>query len=95
MFIAQAKTADAPVTIKVTDENGDVHYQTLERPKQLKIANHLPGAEGTSGLLTIEQEDNTDLPVTYYNLSGLCLTPTSPGLYIRRQGTKAEKILIK
>jgi hypothetical protein len=32
----------------------------------------------------------------YYNLSGVRIAkPTAPGLYIRRQGTKATKVVVK
>lgn len=94
LFIAQAQTSDAPVTVKVTNEYGVAHYQTIERPKQLKIANHLPGAEG-SGIQPVLSEDyDCDAPVVYYNLNGLQVENPSNGLFIRRQGSKVSKILI-
>ncbi|MGM9853255.1 MAG: choice-of-anchor J domain-containing protein [Muribaculaceae bacterium] len=39
--------------------------------------------------------DSTDAPVEYYNLQGLRITNPEPGLYIRVQGKKASKVLIK
>lgn len=97
MFIAQAKTATAPVTIKVTDEDGGVHYQTLERPKQLKIANHMPGAEGSGFDEIVSTGDIANYPVEYFSINGTKVTGDNltPGLYIRRQGSKTEKIIIK
>lgn len=38
-------------------------------------------------------EDNA--PVEYYNLQGVKIANPGPGLYIRLQGSKAEKILIR
>lgn len=40
--------------------------------------------------------DNNDAPVEYYDLRGIRVeNPTAPGLYIRRQGNSASKILVK
>ena len=46
---------------------------------------------GVDDILT----DDTDAPVEYYNLQGLRVTNPEPGLYIRVQGKKASKVLIK
>jgi hypothetical protein len=42
-------------------------------------------------------EDNTDAPVQYFNLNGIRVNGDNltPGLYIRRQGTKASKVIIR
>lgn len=40
-------------------------------------------------------EDNADAPAEYYNLQGVRVTNPENGLYIRRQGTKVSKVLIK
>ena len=42
---------------------------------------------------TVEIDDNA--PVEYYNLQGVKIANPGPGLYIRLQGSKAEKILIR
>lgn len=42
---------------------------------------------------TIEIDENA--PVEYYNLQGVKIANPGPGLYIRLQGSKAEKILIR
>ena len=41
--------------------------------------------------------DSPALPVTYYTLSGIALpgAPTAPGVYLRRQGTRTTKLLVK
>ena len=36
-----------------------------------------------------------DLPATYYNLQGVRVDNPTPGIYIRRQGDKATKVLIR
>ncbi|MGN1252692.1 MAG: hypothetical protein ACI4US_07505 [Muribaculaceae bacterium] len=46
------------------------------------------------GSVTIDKAD-TDTPVEYYNLQGVKIAEPGPGLYIRRQGSKAQKILIR
>lgn len=52
-----------------------------------------PGS--TSGIDSIVN-DNTDAPVEWYNLQGLPVNPetAAPGLYLRRQGNKTEKIAL-
>jgi hypothetical protein len=52
------------------------------------------GNTTTTGVtdVTIAGDDTAE----YYNLSGVRVAnPTTPGLYIRRQGTKATKVVIK
>ncbi|MDO5395231.1 MAG: hypothetical protein Q4F07_04630, partial [Bacteroidales bacterium] len=41
--------------------------------------------------------DDTDAPVEYYNLQGVRVAAEnlSTGIYIRRQGSKATKVLIR
>ena len=48
---------------------------------------------GKSGIADIEAADNT--PVEYYNLQGVRVENPSAGLYIRRQGNKTTKVIIK
>lgn len=53
----------------------------------------------TSGIddieITYEDDDNSDKPVEYFDLQGRRVSNPAPGIYIRRQGSKAEKILIQ
>lgn len=53
---------------------------------------------GTSGVedITIDSEDN-NAPVEYYTISGIRVPSDNlaPGLYIKRQGKKVEKVIIK
>ncbi|MCF0220158.1 MAG: hypothetical protein HUK14_10285 [Muribaculaceae bacterium] len=52
-------------------------------------------ATGESGITAITSDTDTD--AVYYRISGICVPACylATGLYIRRQCTQAEKILIK
>ncbi len=54
------------------------------------------GKSSPSSVMEVTQED-TEAPVLYYDLRGIRVNPENlvPGIYIRRQGSKATKILIK
>ena len=43
----------------------------------------------------VESADAADAPVEYYNLQGIRVQQPENGLYIRRQGTKVSKIIIR
>ena len=48
-----------------------------------------------SGIAEVEM-NVTDAPVEYYNLQGIRVNGTpAPGLYIRRQGTQTEKVVVR
>lgn len=51
-------------------------------------------AASTSGVAEIADED-ADAPVEFYNLQGVKVSGNEPGLYIRRQGKKATKVIVK
>jgi len=46
-----------------------------------------------SGIESIDADDNA--PVEYYDLRGIRVSGDAPGLYIRRQGNKTTKVLVK
>ncbi len=49
-----------------------------------------------TGVETVVTDHGTDAPVEYYDLSGQRIAaPASTGIYIRRTGTKVEKIAVK
>ncbi|MDE6484084.1 MAG: Omp28-related outer membrane protein [Duncaniella sp.] len=50
--------------------------------------------EGDSGIDTVIADD-TDAPVEYFNLQGIRVNDPSTGLYIRRQGDKVTKVLVR
>ena len=43
----------------------------------------------------VESVDRADAPAEYYNLNGVKVSDPAAGIYIRRQGAKAEKIIIR
>lgn len=43
----------------------------------------------------VQSGDDTDAPVEYYNLQGMRVQQPDHGFYIRRQGTKVSKIIIR
>lgn len=49
---------------------------------------------GMTGVDNVNVE-NADAPVEYYNLSGVKVSNPSNGIFIRRQGGKAEKVVIR
>ena len=48
-----------------------------------------------TGITDIEAEFDPNAPVEYFNLQGIRVDNPENGLYIRRQGNKVEKILVK
>lgn len=48
----------------------------------------------TSAIDDIEA-DNAGMPVEYYNMQGVKVSGNEPGLYIRRQGDKTSKVIVK
>jgi hypothetical protein len=40
-------------------------------------------------------EEESEAPVEYYNLQGVRVANPQSGLYIKRQGSKATKVLVK
>lgn len=50
--------------------------------------------EGNSGVSVIAPADS-DLPVEYYNLQGIRVDNPTSGIYIRRTGSRTEKIIIR
>lgn len=49
----------------------------------------------STGVEDVIVEDNADAPVEYYNLNGQRVENPAAGLYIRRQGNKVTKVLVK
>lgn len=50
-------------------------------------------ASGTTGIEAVANDENA--PVEYYNLQGVRVANPENGLYIKRQGNKAVKVLVK
>ncbi len=54
-----------------------------------------PLFSGESGIADVIANDNTNAPVEYFNLQGVKVENPAAGLYIRRQGNQATKVLVK
>lgn len=66
-------------------EDGSIENSTMVR------AGKIGGQAAVEGV----EMDETDAPVEYFNLQGVRVSNPSNGLYIRRQGSKTEKVIIK
>jgi hypothetical protein len=55
---------------------------------------YLP-SDAESGVSSVVVDDNSNAPVEYFNLQGVRVANPENGLYIRRQGNKATKVLVK
>lgn len=91
MFMAQASSATTTLTIKVTDENGEIHSRIMQRPKTFSIQEYLPEKENAS-VINIEADDEISAP-TYYDLTGMQVQNPSKGIYIMRFGAKTKKVI--
>lgn len=76
------ESAANTLTIKSTDAPVDVY--------SLKI-NYEPTSTGVNDIIA----DDANAPVEYYNLQGVRVANPESGLYIRVQGKKATKVLVK
>lgn len=90
----------------VQDPEGTHRYVTLRttkardagwgiKVKDMKVygTTQQPTVTGVDSVTVVE--NNTDAPVEYYNLQGVRVENPGNGLYIRRQGNTATKVLIK
>lgn len=50
-----------------------------------------PQGAGINDLIT----DDSNAPVEFFNMQGVKVSGDEPGLYIRRQGSKTDKVIIK
>ena len=50
---------------------------------------------GTDGVENIVVEEEINAPVEYYNLQGVKVANPSNGIFIKVQGNKASKVLVK
>lgn len=62
------------------------------KPRDLKVYG---GSWDVVSALDMLDIDNSDAPVEYYNLQGVRVLNPENGLFIRRQGNKSEKVLVK
>jgi hypothetical protein len=76
-------TGSAIITYIVVNSYGCLHTESCE----VTVTEQ-------SGIEVIEA-DGSDAPVEYYNLNGVRVANPEKGLYIKRQGSKATKVLVK
>jgi hypothetical protein len=84
---ANSQTINVTVTFKynITDPDNSILIITTDN-----------GSITYSGVSVVPADvEVEDAPVEYYNLSGVRVDGSIPGLYIRRQGNKVSKVIIK
>lgn len=79
-----------------------MYFWTVETPFKATMSNPrimvqkiVPVADVTDGINSIVTEENVNAPVEYFNLQGVRVANPESGLYIRRQGNKVTKVLVK
>lgn len=74
------------LTIRAKSVLNDLHSEELVKNVDAS-GNVISGVEGIMA-------DDANAPVEYFNLQGVRVAADQPGLYIRRQGSKVEKVSI-
>lgn len=75
------------------DVTGVVAIRNLNKVPVAKIFVTSYAKSETDGVLSVEAADNA-APVEYYNLQGVRVDKPANGIFIRRQGSKAQKIVL-
>ena len=80
-----------------TDEAGKCARNILLFKDMNGIALYRMAEEGfNAGVTDIISDANADAPVEYFNLNGVrCNNNLVPGVYITRQGTTVNKVIVK
>lgn len=73
---------------------GFKYISTSEIAGTWEIRNFSVTGDAESAIESIEAAE-ADAPVEFYNLQGIRVSGDEPGLYIRRQGDKVTKVLVK
>lgn len=81
-------TEDLPVKIRAKAVNGAGTHESEE------VAFGIDSNNTPTGVEAIEAEDN-EAEVEWFNLQGVRVENPAAGLYIRRQGNKVEKVVVK
>lgn len=79
-------TAGNYLSIRAKSVLGDLHSEELVKNVDAS-GNIISSVEGVAA-------DDMNAPVEYFNLQGVRVAADQPGLYIRRQGSKVEKVAI-
>lgn len=79
-----------------------MYFWTVETPFKATMSNPrimvqkiVPVEDVNTGINSIVTEEDVNAPVEYYNLQGVRVANPESGLYIRRQGNKVTKVLVK
>lgn len=84
---------EAPSSLLVGDEAGSTGYLVADTDGLHGIFSTDPNTP-TTGVEDVT--DDTDAPIEYYNLQGFRVDgPSSPGVYIKKQGNTTSKFLVK
>lgn len=87
-------TMTLPSNVKADNLNGIVYITHKPTGIIINAATVKAGNFGTAGVDDILSEDNANAPVEYFNLQGIRVDNPSGGIFIRRQGSKTEKVAI-
>ena len=66
-------------------------WYSIFQDNKITLDFEIPGLSGISNVTVADE----NAPVEYYNLQGIRVANPENGLYIRRQGNKATKVLVK
>lgn len=102
IFLAQAETADKPVTIRVADRWGDVHTCTVERPVSCSVGDLVPRSENETGIGWIyestSQRDNESARQQIYDLMGRRVGERAAGTSVLPAGiyvVNGKKVVVR
>jgi hypothetical protein len=98
--VTDAVMANATLLVKSLEFiKNDVATTTdpILKDRKWTVTTLKPGEINTGAVNSITVADNENAPVEYFNLNGVQVNGNnlSNGLYIRRQGSKVEKVVIK
>lgn len=71
------------------------HKRVFPASIDVNLDNMTASAEEVAGVDDVFSDETDNAPVEYYNLQGVKVTDPQPGMYIRRQGARANKVIIK
>lgn len=81
-------------TKEATDtENGDYIFPAEDFRPQLFIS--YKKKDNTTGATTFTIAEDNNAPIEYYNINGMRVINPANGIFIKRQGTKVEKVIIR
>lgn len=86
--------ANGMITFTKSAENAVCSMTNAMLPKLTLTTVPVNVTVDESAVTEIEDE-NANEPVEYYNLQGVKVSGNEPGIYIRRQGNKTEKVIVK